>query len=137
MTQYFELKTIRIHEPEEGELRIATAAILSCSLCGQTIDGMGGPGDGAICYRCGTELRKGTLKGCVKWDQEIGIQEATKSFYEKFKATGAAIGFGVNSIFVYVPESKSKWHIECPAVWEGYPVEWHWETGKVKAGPAK
>lgn len=46
MDKYFTLSPTRVVGP------IATAAILSCSLCQDTISGMGGPGSGAICAGC-------------------------------------------------------------------------------------
>lgn len=49
-------------------LRIATAAVLSCDLCDQTIDGMGGPGAGALCCLCGADLAAGRLRGAVRRD---------------------------------------------------------------------
>jgi len=38
---------------------IATAAVWSCVLCKQPIDGMGGPGDGELCERCGDDIKAG------------------------------------------------------------------------------
>ncbi|PDT15871.1 hypothetical protein CO670_15350 [Rhizobium sp. J15] len=46
----------------------ASAAIISCSLCGDTIDGMGGPGRGAVCLKCAAEMIAGRLRGCVIWE---------------------------------------------------------------------
>ena len=40
-------------------LTIATAAIWNCSLCGNCIEGMGGPGNGTICVACGDALMAG------------------------------------------------------------------------------
>lgn len=45
----------------------ASAAIISCGLCNTVIAGMGGPGNGCVCARCGDELRKGRLRGAVVW----------------------------------------------------------------------
>lgn len=48
------------HEfPEE---RVLTSAIWSCQLCGETIDSMGGPGDGEICVKCGDDIMNGRIK---------------------------------------------------------------------------
>jgi hypothetical protein len=66
---FYELQKITIKE-DPNAFRIATAAILSCGLCGEMIDGMGGPGDGVVCVKCGDELRKRRLVGAVVWDKE-------------------------------------------------------------------
>jgi hypothetical protein len=55
------MTTIKFYELTEvnyktEDQRIATAAVLQCSLCGVMIDGMGGPGHGAICQSCGESL---------------------------------------------------------------------------------
>lgn len=60
--EYYELVRRKIDPPKGGEFRIVTAAVWSCALCGSTIDGMGGPGDGDLCIRCGDLLRGGRLK---------------------------------------------------------------------------
>ncbi|BBF92664.1 hypothetical protein [Blastochloris tepida] len=66
---YFELQPVNFPPvPPRGQVLIMTAAVLSCSLCGHQIAGMGGPGDGAICPRCADLLRRGELRGCVKWE---------------------------------------------------------------------
>jgi len=44
---------------------LVTAAVWSCQLCGETIDGMGGPGSGEICVKCGDDI----LAGRVKYDR--------------------------------------------------------------------
>lgn len=64
---YFELT--EVHTQKEGFM-FATAALVNCSLCGVCIDGMGGPGHGAVCNRCAKELIGGRLRGCVVWDDE-------------------------------------------------------------------
>ena len=52
-TVYYELVKRTIpHNPNI----FVTAAVWSCSLCGETIDGMGGPGSGEICVKCGDEI---------------------------------------------------------------------------------
>lgn len=67
--RYYQLgRLITVAPPAAGEFRIATAAILSCGLCGTVIDGMGGPGDGAVCQRCGDLLKRGGCVGAVKWE---------------------------------------------------------------------
>lgn len=68
--RYYEPKMIEVAPPQPGEFWIATAAILMCGLCGEAIDGMGGPGDGAMCERCVEQLRAGRLRGCVKWSED-------------------------------------------------------------------
>lgn len=50
--------------------QIVTAAVMWCGLCGATISGSGGPGNGAICERCGDELKRGSLRGCVIWEEK-------------------------------------------------------------------
>lgn len=56
MTEYYEIVRRKIEPPKPGQLRIATAAVWSCQLCGDTIDGMGGPGHGEICVTCGDAI---------------------------------------------------------------------------------
>ena len=70
VVRYYEPSLVEIKPPEPGEFRIETAAILMCGLCGEAIDGMGGPGDGAMCERCVELLRAGRLRGCVKWPKD-------------------------------------------------------------------
>jgi len=65
---YYELKQTTMPYERPGEFVIMTAAVMDCGLCGRTISGMGGPGDGAVCMPCGNELRRGALRGAVKWD---------------------------------------------------------------------
>ena len=43
-------------ESDRAKEFMATAAILRCEGCGDTIDGMGGPG-GAICVKCRNRIR--------------------------------------------------------------------------------
>ena len=62
---YYELRPVTITEPEPGEFRMATAAVMMCSLCGGTIDGMGGPGSCPVCEFCAVRLRRGELRGTV------------------------------------------------------------------------
>lgn len=38
--------------PDPTQLRIATAALITCACCGETIDGMGGPQPEALCVVC-------------------------------------------------------------------------------------
>jgi hypothetical protein len=64
-------------EPPERGFQLATAAVMFCGLCGDMIDGMGGPGPN-ICDRCGDAFNAGHLKGCVRWDgpEDREIQNA-------------------------------------------------------------
>lgn len=66
--KYFELTPVTIKDDPSG-FRFASAAILGCGLCGEVIDGMGGPGNGSVCERCANELRHGRLKGAVVWEK--------------------------------------------------------------------
>jgi hypothetical protein len=63
--EWYELA--RVSEPplEPGEFRLATAAVFCCYLCGNTIDGMGGPGHGQVCIPCGDDLKAQRLLGAV------------------------------------------------------------------------
>lgn len=60
--EYYKLVKVVEEEPPEGELRIATACVWLCSLCHEVIDGMGGPGYGTLCVRCGEDLIAGNLE---------------------------------------------------------------------------
>lgn len=66
--EYYELKRVSI--ADTGEPMFRTAALITCSLCGVCIDGMGGPGDGAICIRCGDVVRSGKARNAIKWDDQ-------------------------------------------------------------------
>lgn len=57
--RYFPLNPVDA-EPPEGS--IVTAAVLTCSICDVMIAGAGGPGDGSICWECGTLIRRGQVK---------------------------------------------------------------------------
>lgn len=58
-TVYYELvKRTNTYDPRA----FVTAAVWSCALCGETIDGMGGPGSGEICVKCAEEILSGKLK---------------------------------------------------------------------------
>ena len=61
-TEYYELVRRTIPPPKVGEFRIVTAAVWSCALCSTTIDGMGGPGNGELCIRCGDLIKSGKVK---------------------------------------------------------------------------
>jgi hypothetical protein len=61
-TEFYELVRRKILPPSPGEFRISTAAVWSCALCGLIIDGMGGPGDGELCIRCGDLIKSGSVK---------------------------------------------------------------------------
>jgi len=65
--EYYELKPV-YPAPKDGGTIFATAAVLSCSLCGSMIDGMGGPGHGAVCLKCAPEMVHGRLRSCVVWE---------------------------------------------------------------------
>ncbi len=47
---------------------LMTAATLDCALCGEVIDGSGGPGHGCVCQRCGDLMRQGRTRGAVVWE---------------------------------------------------------------------
>lgn len=68
--EYYELRRVRIEPPQPGEFRIASAATVICGLCSRYIDGSGGPGDGPICTPCGDALKRGALRGAVKWEDD-------------------------------------------------------------------
>lgn len=68
--EYFELRRVRREPALTGEPLFVTAAVLSCSLCGEMIDGMGGPGDGAVCVRCADIVRSGKARGAIRWDND-------------------------------------------------------------------
>lgn len=70
--KYFELQPVEIPDPEPGEVRIATAAVLDCGLCGGMIDGMGGPGYGAVCVQCADVVFRGQAVGAIKWSRNDG-----------------------------------------------------------------
>lgn len=65
MTDFYELRKSKTVEPGG----FGTAALIVCGLCAETIDGMGGPGHGPVCKRCGDELIAGRLRGAVIWSE--------------------------------------------------------------------
>lgn len=65
--EYYELKKVTI--PDSDGLGIATAAFITCGLCGKAIDSMGGPGNGPICIPCGDIVKSGHARGAIKWDE--------------------------------------------------------------------
>lgn len=69
---YYEIERREIDEtpPPRGKMRLLSAAIIDCRLCGVVIAGMGGPGDGAVCERCGDALKRGELRGAVIWEED-------------------------------------------------------------------
>lgn len=69
MVDYYELVAQHIDEspPPRGELRLMTAAVMDCGLCGRMVAGMGGPGNGVVCKPCGDALKHGHLRGAVDW----------------------------------------------------------------------
>lgn len=42
--------------PPDGKIQLVTAAVWSCALCGSTISGMGGPGNGELCLQCAEDI---------------------------------------------------------------------------------
>lgn len=68
--EYYELVRHRIEPPQPGEFRIATACVWSCALCASVIGGMGGPGDGDLCIRCGDLIKSGKVKMTEHEDAE-------------------------------------------------------------------
>lgn len=61
MVEYYELVKRKIEEEPENGFSIVTAAVWSCSLCADMIDGMGGPGNGEICVKCGDLILSGQV----------------------------------------------------------------------------
>lgn len=61
-TEYYELVKRQIEPLEPGEFRITTAAVWICALCRVVIDGMGGPGNGELCVRCGDDIKSGNFR---------------------------------------------------------------------------
>jgi hypothetical protein len=79
---YYELvrKTITIH-PEQ----LCTAAVWSCNLCGETISGMGGPGEPCdICENCGKDILNGRL---TYNREEEGCDGLAMPFYPRTRET--------------------------------------------------
>jgi hypothetical protein len=68
--EYYELQKITIEPTKPGEFRLVTAAVVTCGLCGGMIDGMGGPGCGAVCVRCAEVVMRGQARGAIKWSDE-------------------------------------------------------------------
>lgn len=68
MTEYYELKKVTIEPPKEGEFRIVNASLLTCSLCGTMIDGMGGH-SGAVCIKCAEVVLSGRMVGSIVWEE--------------------------------------------------------------------
>ena len=60
--EFYELVKRQIEEPKAGEFRIATAAVWTCAMCREIIDGMGGPGNGELCLDCGEDIIAGHFK---------------------------------------------------------------------------
>lgn len=67
--EYYELKRVTIPDPRPGEMVFATAALITCGLCGTCIGGMGGPGDGPVCIPCGDLVRHGQARTAINWKQ--------------------------------------------------------------------
>lgn len=65
-TAYYELKPVEERASQPGAF--LTAAVRSCGLCGETIEGMGGPGPGSVCVRCAEVVMRGEARGAIKWD---------------------------------------------------------------------
>lgn len=68
--EYFELTKVTVPDAKPNEFRLVTAAIIDCGLCGEMIDGMGGPGHGAICLRCAEVVMRGDARGAIKWSDK-------------------------------------------------------------------
>lgn len=66
--EYYRLEKVIVAPVMEGDFSFASAAIMSCRLCGCVIDSMGGPGDGQVCKPCGDLVRSGQAVGAIKWD---------------------------------------------------------------------
>lgn len=59
------------HVPEQDLTgQLVTAAVLDCALCGEVIDGSGGPCSGRVCQRCGELMQQGRTRGAVVWSEE-------------------------------------------------------------------
>lgn len=69
MTKYYVLT-----EANTDDFEVATAAIMSCGVCGGIIDGMGGGGDREICEECAVLIRTGKLFHYIDWR---GLRKAT------------------------------------------------------------
>lgn len=65
--EYYELRKVTIAPAKAGEFSMRNAACLICSLCGDYLDGSGGPGP-VICMRCVDIVKRGEARGCIKWD---------------------------------------------------------------------
>jgi len=63
--EWYDLKRVSQSPLDPGMSWLTTAAVRSCNLCGEAIDGMGGPGR-SICIACGDDLLAGRLRGLVK-----------------------------------------------------------------------
>lgn len=97
-TVYYELVRKVIPATPSGKFRIASAAVWSCQMCGEIIDGMGGPGNGEICEKCGD----GILSGTLKYDKnvylknldlraELGAAEEFKKHYTNLISVNAEL----------------------------------------------
>ena len=60
--EYYELVLRRIEPPKEGEFQITTAAVWSCTICHEVIDGMDGPCRGTLCKTCGDKIKTGNAR---------------------------------------------------------------------------
>ncbi len=69
------------------------------------------------------------------------IQSDGESLIEWLKSyhprTYFMVGAGSNNLHVYVQGSARKWDGEHTPIWNGTPVEWHFNVGPVKAGQAQ
>lgn len=65
---FYRLERVTIPSPAPDEFQLESAAIMSCDLCGCTISGSGGPGDGVICIPCGDVVKSGQAKACINWE---------------------------------------------------------------------
>jgi hypothetical protein len=67
MTEYYRLT--RVSLPPRDSNSFASAALITCGLCGGMIDSCGGPGDGAICLRCAEVVLSGQARTTIVWDK--------------------------------------------------------------------
>jgi hypothetical protein len=68
--EYYELKRVTIEDSNLEKMNLRSAALIVCGLCGECINGMGGPGNGSICMPCGDLVRRGAARGAIKWDNK-------------------------------------------------------------------
>lgn len=64
---YYALKFIEPQPNVQGKLRLMTAAVMTCGLCGRTISGMGGGGI-YLCKPCGDVVASGQAQHAIVWE---------------------------------------------------------------------